>query len=196
MRQLPTRTNESLGGEIRRMFSLMAGFLVLLWGIEIIDAAVFSGGLDGLGIVPRTVTGLFGILAAPFLHGDFGHLLSNTIGLLMLGGLTMAIGRREFATVTVAGALVGGLGIWLFGRPAVHIGASGLVFAYLGYLVLRGWYDRRFGSIALAAAVGWFYGGMIFGMLPGFSPAHISWEGHLFGFVGGVVAARLLHQKR
>jgi membrane associated rhomboid family serine protease len=138
---------------------------------------------------------LLGILAAPFLHADFGHLISNTIGIVLLGGLVMAIGRREFLVVTVAGVLVGGLGTWAVGRPAVHIGASGLVFAYLGYLLLRGWYDRRFGSMLLALAVGWFYGSMVFGMLPGFTPTVVSWECHLFGFLGGVLAARQLHKR-
>jgi membrane associated rhomboid family serine protease len=197
MQQLPIlRTNPTFGGEIRHIFTLMAGFIALLWAIEIVDASVFHGGLDQLGIVPRTGAGFLGILAAPFLHGSWEHLLGNTVGIVLLGGLTMLIGRREFLTVTVAALVVGGLGTWLFGRPSVHIGASGLVFGYLGYLLLRGWYDRRFGSIALAAAVGWFYGGMVFGMIPGITPSYISWEGHLFGFVGGVLAARMLHQRR
>jgi len=197
MRQLPTaRSNNGIGGEIRGIFGLMAMFIAALWVIEFVDVSIFHGGLDRLGILPRTGSGLLGILAAPFLHGGWDHLAGNTIGILLLGGLTMAIGRREFITVTLAGALVGGLGTWLFGRYSVHIGASGLVFAYLGYLLLRGWYDRRFGSIALALGVGWFYGGMVFGMIPGITPSHISWEGHLFGFIGGVVAARLLRQRR
>ncbi len=197
MRQLPTaRSNNTISGEIRSLFGLMAMFIAALWVIEFVDVSIFHGGLDRLGILPRTGSGLLGVLAAPFLHGSWDHLAGNTVGILLLGGLTLAVGRREFLTVTLAGALIGGLGTWLFGRYSVHIGASGLVFAYLGYLLLRGWYDRRFGSIALALGVGWFYGGMVFGMIPGITPSHISWEGHLFGFIGGVVAARLLHQRR
>ncbi len=196
MQQLSSlRTNEGIGGELRRMAGLMATFIAALWIIEFVDFSVFGGGLDRLGILPRSAGGLLGILAAPFLHGGWDHLASNTVGILLLGGLTMAVGRREFVTVTLAGLVIGGLGTWLFGRASVHIGASGLVFAYLGYLLLRGWYDRRFGSIALAAAVGWFYGGLVFGMIPGLTPAHISWEGHLFGFIGGVIAARMLHRR-
>ncbi|MEM7156122.1 MAG: rhomboid family intramembrane serine protease [Myxococcota bacterium] len=173
----------------------MGGLLAILWGLEAFDTFVMRGSLDAFGIAPRTTSGLFGVLAAPFLHGDWGHLSSNTVGLLILGGLTMAIGRREFIVVGLAGLLVGGLGTWVFGRPAMHIGASGVVFAYLGYLVLRGWYDRSLGSVLLAGGVAWVYGSMIFGMLPGFAPAFISWECHLFGFIGGVLAARLLHQR-
>ena len=196
MRQFPTqRTNPGLGGELRRIFTVMAAFLAVLWAIEFVDFNVFHGSLDRMGILPRTGSGLLGILAAPFLHGSWEHLASNTVGLLILGGLTLAVGRREFFAVTAAGIVVGGLGTWIFGRPSVHIGASGLVFAYLGYLVLRGWYDRRFGSIALATVVGWAYGSMVFGMIPGITPGHISWEGHLFGFIGGVLAARALHQR-
>jgi membrane associated rhomboid family serine protease len=173
----------------------MAVFLAVLWTVEIVDANIFHGSLDRMGIIPRTGTGLLGILAAPFLHGDWGHLTSNTVGIVLLGGLTLLIGRREFFAVTLAGIVVGGLGTWIFGRPSLHIGASGVVFAYLGYLMLRGWYDRRFGSIALAVAVGWFYGGMVLGMIPGIAPRFISWECHLFGFIGGVLTARMLHKR-
>ena len=197
MHQLSTlHENKGLGGEVRRIFTVMATFLAALWLIEFVDVTVFQGALDRLGIMPRSGMGLLGILAAPFLHGGWDHLLSNTVGIVLLGGLTLAVGRREFLAVTVAGALIGGVGTWLFGRPSIHIGASGLVFAYLGYLLLRGWYDRRFGSIALAVLVGWFYGGMVFGMIPLFTPGHISWEGHLFGFIGGVLTARMLHRRR
>ncbi|MEX1363363.1 MAG: rhomboid family intramembrane serine protease [Nannocystaceae bacterium] len=197
MRHLPTprSPDRTLGAEIRRIATMMGMFLALLWGIEIVDANVMHGSLDSLGIMPRTASGLLGIFAAPFLHGGWGHLISNTVGIVMLGGLTLAIGRREFLVVSLAGVLVGGLGTWALGRPAVHIGASGLVFAYLGYLMLRGWYDRRVGSVLLAGGVAWFYGSMVFGMIPGFAPPVISWEGHLFGFIGGVVAARLLHKR-
>jgi len=197
MPQLPTlpTQNKPINREIGQMVALMGGFIALLWGIEIIDANIMGGSLDRLGIVPRTSSGLVGILAAPFLHAGWAHLIGNTGAILILGGLTMAIGRREFLLVTLAGVFVGGLGIWAVGRPAVHIGASGLVFAYFGYLLLRGWYDRRFGSMLLAGGVAWFYGGLVFGMIPGFAPSYVSWEGHLFGFVAGVLTARMLHKK-
>ncbi len=188
--------NQSLGGVIRQIFVVMAGFLGLLWGIEILDVAIFRGGLDSFGVEPRSASGLLGVLAAPFLHGGWGHLIGNTVGILTLGGLTLAIGRREFLAVTAAGIVVGGLGTWVFGRPAIHIGASGLVFAYFGYLLLRGWYDRRFGSLALAGVVAVVWGGMVFGMIPGMTATVVSVETHLFGFIGGALMARLLHKRR
>lgn len=189
------KRDRRIGEEIRGIVSIMTGLLAVLWGIEAIDAFVLGGSLDRLGVEPREMSGLLGIFAAPFLHGDWGHIASNTVGIIVLGGLTMLVGRREFVWVSVVGMLVGGLGTWIFGRPAIHIGASGVVFAYFGYLLLRGWYDRRVGSIALATGVAFFHGTMIFGMIPGFTPPAISWEGHLFGFIGGVLTARLLHKR-
>ncbi len=98
----------------------------------------------------------------------------------------------DFAVVTVAGALTSGLGAWLIGGAhTVHVGASGVIFAYLGFLMARGWFERRFGAIALSVAVTWLFGGMVFGVLPTVGAA-ISWEAHLFGFLGGVGVARAL----
>ena len=185
----------SLRDEARSVLRILLGFLAVLWAVEIADAAFFAGGLDKFGIMPRTLTGLAGVLAAPFLHGGYGHLLGNSVGIILLGGLTLLIGRREFFWVTAVGALVGGIGTWAMGRPAVHIGASGIVFAYLGFLLLRGWYDRRPGPIVLSLLVGWFQGSLLLGMIPGVAPAHISWEGHLFGFLGGVLVARFTRNR-
>jgi len=179
----------SLRDDLRGVVGLLFGFVAVLWTVEIVDQAIFAGALDQFGLVPRSVTGLLGLATAPLLHGGFGHLLGNTIGLVLLGGLTLAIGRREFFAVTAAGFVLGGLGTWIFGRSAVHIGASGLVFAYLGFLLLRGWYDRRPGPIVLSLLVAWFQGGMLMGMIPGVTPPGISWEGHLFGFLAGALIA-------
>ena len=192
---LAPRQTRNLRDEARTAIKLMAVFLGIMWGLEIIDVNILGGALDRFGVVPRTLTGLVGIAAAPFLHGGFVHLLGNTIGIALLGGVTLAIGRREFVAVTVAGAVLGGLGIWIFGRPAVHIGASGLVFAYFGFLLLRGWYDRRPGPVILSLLVAWFQGSMLLGMIPGLTPANISWEGHLFGFLAGVLVAWAAHRR-
>ena len=173
---------------------LLGGFVALLWAIEIVDQVLFGGALDTLGIRPRTVSGLKGILFAPFLHGGFAHLVANTFPLMVLGWMVMLRETRDIITVSALSAVVGGIGIWLFGGAgSVHVGASILIFGYLGYLLLRGWFDRSVLSILGSLVVAVLYGSLIFGVLPG--QAGISWEGHLFGFAGGVLAARLLRRK-
>lgn len=191
-----TRTKiESLWKEGRGVVWTLWVCLSVLWAVELVDVSVYGGKLDLWGIMPREAYGLRGVLAAPLLHADYGHLASNTIGIIIFGGLVAMIGRREFFAVTVAGWLVGGMGVWLVGRHAVHIGASGVVFAFFGYLLLRGWYERKFWSVLLSSVLFWAYGSLLWGMLPGFAEPNVSWEGHLFGFLGGVLVARVLHQR-
>ncbi|WP_438010063.1 rhomboid family intramembrane serine protease [Sorangium sp. So ce321] len=181
----------SITRELKLHAALLGGFVALLWSIEILDAVVFRGSLDALGIRPRTVPGLVGIALAPLLHGGFAHLAANTLPFVGLGWLIMLRKKRDLLLVTLVAALVGGLGVWLLGAPSsVHIGASGVIFGYFGFLLLRGWFERSALSIALSLVVGLVYGGMIWGVLP--TRLGISWEGHLFGFLGGVLAARLL----
>ena len=125
---------------------------------------------------------------APFLHGGFGHVISNTVPLLLLGSLVAARGWQTLLGVTLFVVLLGGAGVWLVARGGSHVGASGLVFGYFGYLVARGWYDRRIVSILIAVVVIVVYGGLIFGVLP--TGDRVSWEGHLTGLIAGVLAAR------
>ena len=179
--------------ELGRAARILGGALLLLWGVFVVNLLLFGGDLLALGVLPRTIAGLRGILFMPLLHGSLAHLVGNSLGILLVGTLVMFREERHFWAVTAIGALVGGLGTWLFGRPAVHIGASGLVFAYLGYLLLAGLFERRIGSVILSSVAAVLYGGMLVGLLPG-TPG-VSWEGHLFGFVGGVVAARVLARR-
>lgn len=179
--------------ELRRATRILGGVLLLLWGVFVVDLVAFGGNLWRLGILPRSVSGLRGILLAPFLHIGMLHLVANSIGLLLVGTLVLFREERFFWAVTAIGALVGGAGTWLFGGTAVHAGASGVIFAYLGYLLLAGVFERRIGSVILSAVAAFLYGGMLIGLLPG-QPG-VSWEGHLFGFVGGVVAARVLARR-
>ncbi len=166
------------------------GFWVaLLWVIEIVDT-VLPWNLDAYGILPRTVSGLWGIAAAPFLHAGFAHLASNSVPLLVLGSLLMLGGARRFALVTLIIAVLGGIGTWIFGATGHHVGASGVIFGYVGYLVAVGFYERSVKSIAIGLVVGFSYGGVLWGVLPG--QRGISWEGHLFGLLAGIFAARLL----
>ena len=148
-----------------------------------------GGALLRFGIVPRTTGGLVGILAAPFLHANMAHLLANSVPFLIFGWLVMLRDRRHFGVVTLAAVLGSGVLSWTLGAPnTVHIGASGVVFGYFGFLLLAGWYARSVGSIAISLAVAVLWGGTLLGVLPG-TPG-VSWQGHLGGFVGGVWAAR------
>ncbi len=172
---------------------LLAGIAGLMWIAEIADAVAFD--LDRHGIVPRAVDGLDGIAFAPFLHGGFGHLIGNTIPFLLLGAAIALGGLARVAAVTAVVALVGGAGTWLTGpENTVHIGASGIVFGYGAYLISRFAWTRRMLDLGVGLLVLAVYGTtLLVGLVP--TPG-VSWQGHLFGAVGGVVAARLVHRGR
>ncbi len=184
---------------------LLLIFVGAIWVIFLVNGLLFDGSLNRYGLspmalpyrwlsefelsVPYLAGSIRGILLSPLLHGSFSHLLSNTFPLLVLGGFVALRGTRTLIGLTLFVVVLGGLLVWVVGRPAVHIGASGLVFGYFGYLVAQGWYERSFVSIVVAVAVLLLYGGIIFGVLP--QGGFISWEGHLFGLVAGVLAARM-----
>lgn len=156
--------------------------------------ALLGGVLFQFGIVPRTVMGLRGIVFAPFIHGSVAHLAANSVPFALLGWLVMLTGRGRFQRVTLAAAVASGLMAWLLGAPgAVTIGASGVIFGYLGYLMTNGVFTRNFWSVALSIGVTALWGGLVFGVLPG-QPG-ISWQGHLGGLIGGVLAARSLRNR-
>ncbi|MDJ0953440.1 MAG: rhomboid family intramembrane serine protease [Acidimicrobiia bacterium] len=179
---------ETPASPIQQAVRLMVIFVASMWLIEVVDVLVFDQRLDQQGIIPRTLGGLDGILWAPFLHGGFGHLLANTLPLLILGGFVALGGWRRWAAVTAFVVVVGGLATWLFARPAAHIGVSGLIFGYAGYLLVAGFVERSLRGIAVAIVVGFFFGGMV---LRGITPmaSWVSWESHLFGLAAGVLAA-------
>jgi membrane associated rhomboid family serine protease len=169
---------------------LTAGFVALLWVLEIVDAA--SGHpLDAYGVQPRTEDGLLGIATAPLLHFGFGHLISNTVPVLVLGFLTLATGIARGLLATAIIWIVGGIGVWLFAQPGSnHAGASVLIFGWIVFLVVRGFLNRRPTEILVGVAVFLLYSGALLGVLPG-QPG-VSWQGHLFGAIGGFLAARVL----
>lgn len=179
---------------VRDAAVLVGGFVVVLWVLEVVDL-LLGNPLDSYGVRPRSDEGLLGIVLAPLLHGGFGHLVSNTLPLLVLGFLVALSGIARALAATAIIWVVAGLGTWIV-APAntVHIGASGLVFGFITYLVARGWFARSFGQIALGVLVLVVYGGVLWGVLPG-QPG-ISWQGHLFGAVGGVLAAAVLAPRR
>jgi membrane associated rhomboid family serine protease len=177
--------------EVKNQAKILAVFVGVFWLIEFVNRLIFHNNLDQFGIRPHQLNGLTGILFAPFLHADWRHLMANTPPFIILGWLVMLQETSDFFIVTGLTMIVGGLGTWIFGQPnSVHIGASVLIFGYLGFLLLRGCFQRNIASIMLSLVVGFLYGGLIFGVLP--SQQGISWQGHLFGFLGGVLAAKMI----
>jgi membrane associated rhomboid family serine protease len=167
---------------------------VAMWSAEIVDTFA-DHQLDEYGIEPRETDGLIGIVAAPFLHADFGHLIGNTVPFIVMGVLIALSGAARVIAVTLIVTLVSGVGVWLVGPDNTnHIGASGVVFGYATYLIARGFYNRSVVEIAVGLVIVAIFGTALLG---GLAPQQgISWQGHLFGAIGGVLAARILMRDR
>lgn len=173
---------------------VLLGFLAAVWAVSLYGLFADDRLVPALALLPRRVDGLPGILTAPLVHASLAHLLANTAPLLILGGMVAIRGAAYYLATTLAIAVFGGLGLWLIGRDAAHIGASGVAFGYFGFLVARGWYERRSGSIAAAVLVAAVYGGMLGGVLP--RADGVSWEGHLCGLLAGWLYARTARRRR
>lgn len=185
-------TLADLGRDLRRYGKVLLGFVALLWILEIVSWAV---PIDVFGVHPREPLGLIGILTHPLLHVGLGHVFGNSVAILLFGGMVVLREERHLYLTAALATVVGGLGIWLVGRGGSnHIGASGLVFGLFGYLVSTGWFERRLLSMVLSVLVLLGWGSMLFGMAP--TQLAVSWEGHLFGFAGGVLSAWLLARRR
>jgi membrane associated rhomboid family serine protease len=166
---------------------VIVGFVALLYLVELVDT-LDRNRLDGYGIRPREVDGLDGIVFAPLLHHGWAHLAANTVPLLVFGFLILLAGVARWVAVTAVVWVVGGVGTWVTGQPhSLHLGASVLAFGWLVYLLLRGIFARDAAQVALGAILLFLYGGILYGVLPG-QPG-ISWQGHLFGALGGALAA-------
>ena len=168
-------------------------FIGLLWLIELYNNGT-AGSLSQWGVLPRSEIGLRGIPFWTFLHASSAHLLTNSLPLAMLGWFVLLRGFKDFLLVTVGVTVIAGSLLWLFGRPAIHLGSSGLIFGYFGFLVALGWYEHSFKSWFFAVLTILLYGGIIWGVLP--QKTHVSWEGHLFGLIAGLICARLLVKPR
>lgn len=178
----------------RRRLGAPILMVIAMWVVAFVDAGT-PGPLVQWGIRPRTEEGIIGIAAAPFLHANFAHLIANTGAFIILGLLVAAL-SKGYWTVTLWVVLISGGAVWLFGAPGtVHVGASGLVYGYAAFLVAWGFFSRRAVSVLVAVLVVLLYGGLVFGVLP--TQEGISWQGHLFGAIGGIlVAYRLSRQRR
>jgi membrane associated rhomboid family serine protease len=173
---------------LKRQATILGGAVAIMWAV-FFATVLTHGALLSLGVIPRSLIGLRGIVFAPFLHGSFAHLLANSIPFAIMGWFVMLRDSRHFVSVTASAMLGSGLLAWLLGAPgSVHVGASGVIFGYLGFLLLSGWYTRSAASIVISLLVAFLFGGLVFGVFPG--QVGISWQAHLGGFIGGVLAAR------
>jgi membrane associated rhomboid family serine protease len=178
------------GGDADEGFLVIGALVAVMWVVEIVNA-IDGQRLSEDGIISRHLSGLPGILSAPFLHASFGHLISNTVPFVILGLVIALAGAREVIVVTVIVAVCSGLGAWLLAPSGTDtVGASGVVFGYATFLMTRGVFTRSVLQIAVGVIVAVLFGGaLVLSLVP--HPG-ISWQGHLFGAIGGVIAARVL----
>ena len=168
-------------------------FVLVLWIVRFIDIFI-PADLNQFGILPRSPEGLFGIFFSPFLHENFAHLISNTVPIFILLTVTILFYKKIVLWVFFIVLLLGGFLVWCFAREAMHIGASGLVYGFASFLIANGFFRRNIKSISIAAIILFLYNGMIYGILPIHS--WMSWEGHLFGAVAGIVSAYVFRKNR
>ncbi len=174
------------------LYVLMA-FIALIMILEVINGSM-DHALNAYGLEPRTTAGLIGIPLSPFLHGSYLHVQSNAVALLALGTLAVIRTGDRFPWVCLVIILVGGVGVWVIGRPAIHVGASGLVFGLFGYLLVRGVIDFNILSVLVALVVAGVFGWMVVsGVVP--TNDYVSWEGHLCGLAAGALAAIIVPGK-
>jgi membrane associated rhomboid family serine protease len=179
---------------VRAAAIVMAVFIGVIWVIQIVDSLMHYS-LLRFGIEPRWPSRLGDILSAPFLHVSYAHIADNTLPLAVLGFLVALRGIGRFLAVTAVVIVIGGLGVWLTAPSGTDtVGASGVIFGYLGYLVARGVIERRLSDILVALLVGALYWSVLPLLLPG-NPG-ISWQGHVFGLLGGLLSAWLFRTRQ
>ena len=185
---------EAFYASIGRAFVAMCAFVPILFVVELVDMQL-DGRLDYAGgILPRDPAGLDGILFAPLLHAGYTHLVGNSIPLILMGTFVLAAGGSRFLASTLLIALVSGVGVWFFGpADSVTVGASGVIFGYLGVLLMRGLVEHSWWNVAVGLLIALLYGWSLLGVLP--TDERISWQAHLFGFIGGVLAAVVFRRR-
>lgn len=173
-----------------RAAAVIVAFTALLYLIELVNITAFHGSLDRDGIHPRTLTGLADIIWAPLLHVSWAHLIGNTVPVLVFGYLAMAGGLVPWFAVTATIWVISGLGVWLIApSTTITVGASGVAFGWLTFLLVRGIFSRSVGQIVIALVLLFYWGSVLWGLLPG--RTDISWQGHLFGALAGILCAWL-----
>lgn len=185
----PTRPQEQ--HSIVRASAVNGCLVALMWVLEAFDT-ITAHSLDKFGITPRRVSELGDVFLAPWLHFGWGHLISNSVPFLVLGILIYLSGRFQYITTLVVTILASGLTVWLI-SPAWSntAGASGIVFGFLSYLLVRGLFTKDWKQILIAVVVFALYGGVLWGVLP--TTAGVSWQAHLGGAAGGIISAWLMH---
>ncbi|HTB79342.1 MAG TPA: rhomboid family intramembrane serine protease [Opitutaceae bacterium] len=178
-------------GSLARLFT-QPPYYYLSWPAVAMIVGTMIGMLSksaaaALAVVPRTAGGLVGLVTAPFIHANLAHLAANLPPFLVLGALVLRHGSAEFLEVALAIALGSGVLLWLFGRKAAHMGMSGVIFGFFGWLVALAWFTRATPDLLIAGGVLLFYGGMLAGLAPARNGT--SWEGHLFGLIAGLGTA-------
>lgn len=183
-------------GRLLRPFRPVLALLAAIWAIELVNWLLGHRLVPWLGLEPRASAGLIGVPLMPLLHASLEHAAANTVSLAVLGGLGVLVAPRQFVTATILIVLGSGLAVWLLGRPhTVHVGASGLIFGWFGYLLALGFIERSARTIIGSIFVIGVYGGMLWGMLPRFG-TEISWEAHFFGVLIGICVACVLRGGR
>ncbi len=161
-------------------------FISVFWIVQLANRFIFKGKLIIFGILPRHPWGLIGIFCAPFIHADFNHLLKNTLMLLVLGMMVLISGVPIFIVTTTCIILLSGILTWCFGRPYLHVGASSLVMGYWGYLLVEAYARPSVIAVVIVAFCLYYFMGMFNNLVP--TDRRVSWEGHLFGFVAGIIS--------
>ncbi|WP_395345133.1 rhomboid family intramembrane serine protease [Ningiella sp. W23] len=177
---------------IKEQANWVGMFCALFFAVELLN--FFSArSLSSFGIIPRDIASLWHIFTAPFIHGSFSHFASNIITLAIFSVLLFQYGRQRFVLITILLIVITGILVWLFGRRASHIGASGLLYGYFGYLVIAGFLSKSIRQLLISILVGFFYISLLWGVFP--VQARISWESHLFGLLSGIILAYLLRPR-
>lgn len=188
------RTPKEIFQEIKFRILTPIVLLAIMWSIKISEIVLGKSLAFNWGVIPRSGDHLFNIFSMPFLHGDMNHLISNSGPFLIFSLMILTqVNAWKYLKTFLLISILGGVMLWGLGRESIHIGASGVVFGFWGFLVGNAIFRKSFLDFIISATVMVLYGGILYGVLP--TDAGISWEGHLFGLIGGVAASYLLHSK-